>query len=574
VASANVSAGTQSLTLGSLALTNGTGLASNYQIATSGNTGTIGVATLALNGAKTYDSTTAFAASTFGTGGTISTGINGETLIVAGAGLVGSANVSAGTQSLTLGSLALTNGTGLASNYQIATSGNTGTISPATLSYVATANGMIYGGTVPGLSGTVTGFVNGQNVGSATTGTLAFNTTANALTNVGGFAITGSGLTANNGNYTFQQAAANSTAFTISPATLSYNATPSTQTYGVGFPTFTGTVTGFVNGQNLGSATTGTAVYTANATDLSPAGTYGIFGSGLTANYGNYVFVQAAGNATALTLNGQPSPPPNQPPSNNTNTNNVVINFQTNTNTTPINVPFTPNELASNRNNDANPASLPPFDALTKNNGLSFPPISQYDPNQYSPLKLPDYDNDDSESTIFTILARGVSPGQGANYMIDGFWNGSDPTWPGPGNVKLPDKLMFSNGSAPNVTPTVDTGFPIVAGKTNFAALLKNGPVMIGGPADQTPAQWLLATGMSPDGKDIICDDPQTGGLVELSYDPATETVGGITGVYNPKTNSFVALAVSDNDIPTNDAAGLAGLQSFSPSTYYAVTVH
>jgi hypothetical protein len=97
---------------------------------------------------------------------------------------------------------------------------------------------------------------------------------------------------------------------------------------------------------------------------------------------------------------------------------------------------------------------------------------------------------------------------------------------------------------------------------------------MIGGPPGQTPAQWLLATGMTPDGKDIICDDPATGGLVELAYDPATETVGGITGVFNPKTKGFIALADAGTDIPANDASGLAGLQSFVPSTYYAVTVH
>ena len=132
VASANVSAGTQSLTLGSLGLANGTGLASNYQIAKSGNTGAVTAAALTLNGDKTYDLTTTFAASAFN-GGTISTGINGETLTVTGSGSVASANVSAGTQSLTLGSLGLADGTGLASNYQIAKSGNTGAVTAAAL---------------------------------------------------------------------------------------------------------------------------------------------------------------------------------------------------------------------------------------------------------------------------------------------------------------------------------------------------------------------------------------------------------------------------------------------------------
>jgi hypothetical protein len=96
----------------------------------------------------------------------------------------------------------------------------------------------------------------------------------------------------------------------------------------------------------------------------------------------------------------------------------------------------------------------------------------------------------------------------------------------------------------------------------------------LGGPATPSPQQWLLATGMTPDGKAIICDDPQTGGLVELSYDPATETVGGIVGVYNAKTSSFAPLADAGNDIPANDTAGLAGLQAFTPSSFYAVTLH
>jgi hypothetical protein len=51
-----------------------------------------------------------------------------------------------------------------------------------------------------------------------------------------------------------------------------------------------------------------------------------------------------------------------------------------------------------------------------------------------------------------------------------------------------------------------------------------------------------------------ICDDTRTGGLVEFAYDPATETIGGIAGVFDAKTKGFVALADADNDIPTNDA--------------------
>jgi hypothetical protein len=84
----------------------------------------------------------------------------------------------------------------------------------------------------------------------------------------------------------------------------------------------------------------------------------------------------------------------------------------------------------------------------------------------------------------------------------------------------------------------------------------------------------LLATGLTADVKDIICDDPATGGLIEMSYDPTTETIGGITGVFDVKTKSFVALADAGKEIPANDLSGLAALQSFVPSTYFAVSVH
>ena len=57
--------------------------------------------------------------------------------------------------------------------------------------------------------------------------------------------------------------------------------------------------------------------------------------------------------------------------------------------------------------------------------------------------------------------------------MINGFWNGSEDTWPGAGNIDLPNKIVFSNGAGHDVTPTNNDAFPIVAGKTDFAALLE-----------------------------------------------------------------------------------------------------
>ena len=84
----------------------------------------------------------------------------------------------------------------------------------------------------------------------------------------------------------------------ITPATLSYVADPVTRLYGAPNPVLTGSVSGFVSGETLATATHGTLVFSATTGVLSDIGHYAIEGSGLTA--GNYVFVQAPGNAVAL----------------------------------------------------------------------------------------------------------------------------------------------------------------------------------------------------------------------------------------------------------------------------------
>ena len=84
--------------------------------------------------------------------------------------------------------------------------------------------------------------------------------------------------------------------------TLTYTANPVSRSYGAANPAFTGTVTGFVGSDTQANATTGTLTFTSTATSSSSVGSYAINGSGLTANNGKYTFVQAAANATALTI--------------------------------------------------------------------------------------------------------------------------------------------------------------------------------------------------------------------------------------------------------------------------------
>jgi len=200
-----------------------------------------------------------------------------------------------------IGNYAIT-GSGLSasSNYVFAQAvGNASALSitPATLTYTANAASRLYGATNPTFSGSVTGLVNGD----TTTGTAAYSSTATALSNIGNYAITGSGLSASS-NYVFAQAVGNASALSITPATLTYTANAASRLYGATNPAFSGSVTGFVNTETQASATTGTMSFSSLATNLSNVGSYLISGLGLTANNGNYNFVQAEANTAALNI--------------------------------------------------------------------------------------------------------------------------------------------------------------------------------------------------------------------------------------------------------------------------------
>jgi hypothetical protein len=179
-------------------------------------------------------------------------------------------------------------------------------ITPATLTVTANAASMTYGSSVPSLSGTVTGFVNGQTL-TADSGTANWTTSATSSSNIGQYGITGKVIlgASYSGDYTIVQAYGNSSALMITPATLIATANTASMTYGGTVPTLSGTVTGFVNGQTL-SGDGGTASWTTSATSASKAGIYGITGS-VSMTLGNpyfedYTIVQAPGNSSALTI--------------------------------------------------------------------------------------------------------------------------------------------------------------------------------------------------------------------------------------------------------------------------------
>jgi hypothetical protein len=182
---------------------------------------------------------------------------------------------------------------GLASSGSPSTYGNAVTFT-ATVQTNGVAVGNISGEPVTFYDGAValgTGTLNGSGQATDLTGASQISVATHSITAVYGGDNTCAGST-------------NSPALsqTINRATLTYSANPASMTYGSSVPTLSGSVNGFVSGDNQGNATTGTLIFTTPATSSSSVGGYAVNGSGLTANNGNYTFVQAAGNATALSI--------------------------------------------------------------------------------------------------------------------------------------------------------------------------------------------------------------------------------------------------------------------------------
>ncbi len=133
--------------------------------------------------------------------------------------------------------------------------------------------------------------------GSNLLGAATYGGTSQGAKNVGSYTIAPSGYWSNQQGYGVSYV---NGGLTVNTATLIFTADSVSRPYGVANPVFTGTVTGFVGGDTLAGATTGTLVWNSIATANSPVGWYFIDGNGLSAM--NYIFVQAPGNARALTV--------------------------------------------------------------------------------------------------------------------------------------------------------------------------------------------------------------------------------------------------------------------------------
>ncbi|HEY4079199.1 MAG TPA: YDG domain-containing protein [Burkholderiaceae bacterium] len=247
---------------------------------------------------KVYDATTA----TSVTVGGVSGFVGSETVNVAATGAFIDKNV--GTAKTVNVNYQLSDGSngGLASNYLYQPSANSvqANITPASISFTATAASKIYDGTVTAsLSGiSITPLGTDQiTVSAGTTSFVDANVGTGKTVTASGFSLSGPDA----GNYTLSPPA-NAFQASITPATLTYLAQAVQLQNGAPLPVFTGSVSGFVNGETQQTATSGTLAFSATVSDSSVPGSYGINGQGLAA--ANYQFVQAPSNATALTVNG------------------------------------------------------------------------------------------------------------------------------------------------------------------------------------------------------------------------------------------------------------------------------
>ena len=153
------------------------------------------------------------------------------------------------------------------SNYTISYVGGGMQVTPAALVITASSGSLTYGGSVPVITATYSGFVNNDSAASLTT-QPACSTTATSSSPVGTYQSSCSGSA--DGNYTITYAVGE---IGVTAAALVVTASSPTITYGAHVPAIAASYSGFVNGDNAASLTT-QPTCTTTATSSSPVGTY------------------------------------------------------------------------------------------------------------------------------------------------------------------------------------------------------------------------------------------------------------------------------------------------------------
>ncbi|MFS8051049.1 YDG domain-containing protein, partial [Rhizobium sp. BR 314] len=203
-----------------LALSYSTGVASDYYIDYGSGSLTINKRVISLSGSRTYDGTTNVSAGNL----TLSNLANGETLTLSGMGSMADKNAGSG-KAVSLGSLSLDDGSGLASNYTLVGGTDTVDIARAAISSIGgiTSNGKTYDGSTAATLNTGSAVFNGMLVGDSLTLGTGFSGAFSDRNAGAGKTVTISGLLLNGtdaGNYTLALDTATTTA-DITKATIS-----------------------------------------------------------------------------------------------------------------------------------------------------------------------------------------------------------------------------------------------------------------------------------------------------------------------------------------------------------------
>ncbi|WP_158762622.1 YDG domain-containing protein [Paraburkholderia acidiphila] len=182
--------------------------AGNYTLnnTTANTTANILARIINLQGTRVYDSTTNANSSVFAPGGTLATGVNGETLTLTGAGTLDNKNVGNAKPFASFGSLALGNGTGQASNYTLVGGTDWLTVTPFTLTVSGTvADNKVYDGTTVATihDSVLNGVFSGDQAAltNTTNGTFATKNVGDNIPVATSFGLSG----ADSGNYVVQQ---------------------------------------------------------------------------------------------------------------------------------------------------------------------------------------------------------------------------------------------------------------------------------------------------------------------------------------------------------------------------------
>ncbi len=175
------------------------------------------------------------------------------------------------------------------SNYSSVNSTVPLTVTAAPLTVTVNNVSRLYGAANPTFTGTLTGVVNGDTI------LVSYSTTATTTSQVGTYPITATltpGGSTKLSNYTITN---NAGTLTVTQAPLTVNVNNATRQYGAANPTFSGTVSGALNGDTF------TVTYSTTATITSPVGTYPITAAVSGPASGNYTVTVNAGTLTVTT---------------------------------------------------------------------------------------------------------------------------------------------------------------------------------------------------------------------------------------------------------------------------------